>query len=422
MTNTCASCGNIGHLVCVGCVKAPAYLDDTAPTTYYCAAACQKIHWAQHKDRCKLLQRRKMLHRAAKVIQDIFYITLRKSFRVSVEKMDRVDEHTIFLHTADADVRGKNSVLRDAAPGFLSSNGSAEELVALTVNGCVNSVITMGPSIQIMLKDIVPFIFECQTVAMNRKLWVVTVSPDGSTDFKSERVERVDQHEVFLIMMHSPGVQMPDQERYAVDLTHAQYGHDDETLMPWKTYVETRVSSNKAQLPLGRARETMKELYLEKFGKEGLTFQTIFDQLERATTAAVREFPGWTKLWKEKDETAYQRQVEQILQHVSTRLDQFNASMASDEKYKLWSSSVERKRMEVDAKRTRKQKLDSWGPDLRGPAFAPAMKLIKARQAKERESWGTPEAEKKRVETRLVHALEGTDYKGPKPDGLEYPG
>lgn len=151
MINTCASCGKVGRLVCVGCIKAPAYLDDTAPATYYCDAACQKAHWAEHKDRCKLLQRRKMLHRAAKVIQDLYYILLRKSFRHSVEKVDRVDENTIFVHTATPDVRGKNSILPDPRPGSLSSN-RADELAALTMNGCGNSVAMMGPSIQIMLK------------------------------------------------------------------------------------------------------------------------------------------------------------------------------------------------------------------------------------------------------------------------------
>lgn len=151
MANTCASCGKVGHLICNGCAKAPAYLDDAAPATYYCDAGCQKAHWAQHKERCKLLQRRKMLHRAAKVIQDLYYIVLRKSFRHPIEKVDRVDEHTIFVHRATPDLDGKNSILPDPRPGSLSSNWE-DELAALTMNGCGNSVATMGPSIQIMLK------------------------------------------------------------------------------------------------------------------------------------------------------------------------------------------------------------------------------------------------------------------------------
>ncbi|KAL8921793.1 MAG: hypothetical protein Q9208_005550 [Pyrenodesmia sp. 3 TL-2023] len=437
MANMCASCGENGHLVCNGCARAPAYLEDTAPATYYCDAGCQKAHWAQHKERCKLLQRRTMLHRAAKVIQDLYYIVLRKSFRHSVEKVDRVDENTMFVHTTNPDcgVHGKNSILPDPRPGSLSSN-RADELAALTMNGCGNSVATMGPSVQIMLQgelastlgglnlgeltgllsDIMPFIYECQLIAMNRKLWGITVCPDGSIDFTSKRIDKVDQHEVLFVMMNSPGIPVQDQERYAIDLTHAQYGHHDETLMPWKTYVETRVHSNSGQRPLGWTRENLRKLMVENLGEEGRMLQVIVGQFGDAITAAVRDFPGWMKVWKEKDEAAYQRQVEHILQHVTTRLDRFVASKANDEDYKLWSSTAERRLMQTNTKRMRKEKLELWGQDLRGPAFVSAMKLIKARQAKERGSWGTPEAEKKRMEMHLIHTLEGTDYKGPKPD------
>ncbi|KAL8763437.1 MAG: hypothetical protein Q9184_000745 [Pyrenodesmia sp. 2 TL-2023] len=392
MANTCASCGKHGHLVCNGCAKAPAYLEDTAPATYYCDAGCQKAHWAQHKERCKLLQRRKMVHRAAKVIQDLYYIVLRKSFRHSVEKVDRVDENCIFVHTKTPDLCGKNSIILDPRPGSLSSNWE-DELAALTMNGCGNSVATMAPSVYIMLK--------------------------GSIDFKSKHVNQVDQHEVIFVMMHSPGVPMQDQERYAIDLTHAQYGHRDETLMPWKTYVETRVHSNSGQRPLGWTRQNLRKVMVESFGEEGLLLEVIAAQFGEAMTAAVRDFPGWMKVWKEKDESSYQRQVEHILHHVSNRLDQFIASKANDKNFKLWNSLAERKLLETNAKRIRKEKLESWGQDFRGPAFVSAMKLIKARQAKERERWGTPEAEKKRVENQLIHILEGTDYKGPKPDRLE---
>ncbi len=93
-----------------------------------------------------------MLHRAARVIQHLYYILLRKSFRHTVEKVDRVDENTVFVHTAAPDVlRGRNSILSDPSPGSLSSD-LADELAALTMNGCGNSVVMMGPSVQIMLK------------------------------------------------------------------------------------------------------------------------------------------------------------------------------------------------------------------------------------------------------------------------------
>ncbi|KAL8649047.1 MAG: hypothetical protein Q9226_005744 [Calogaya cf. arnoldii] len=343
---TCASCGKSAHLVCNGCAKAPAYLEDTAPATCYCGVACQKSHWAQHKDRCKLLQRRKMVHRAVKVIQDLYYLVLRRSSQFSVEKVDHVDEDTML---------GRNPRLT-------------------------------------LFSDCVSYFFECQTVALNRKLWAVTVSPLASIDWQgtgsdSDYINSVDQHEVFLIMMHSPGVEMQEPERYAVDLTHAQYGHHDETLMPWKTYVETRVHSNEGLLPLGRAREKRKEIMLQEFGNEGRETLIILEKFGEAVTAAVRGYPGpgWTKIWKEQDETIYQRQVDRVFQHVANSLDQMVAAKEDKATFRLWSSMAEKRRLEAAAEAIRKHKLDLWGHDLRGPKFVSAMKVMKARQAKERD-------------------------------------
>ena len=67
--------------------------------------------------------------------------------------------------------------------------------------------------------------------------------------------------------------------------------------------------------------------------------------------------------------------------------------------------------MEACAKRTEKKKLDSWGQDYRGPGFKSALKIVRARQANERGTWGTPEEERRRVENRLVDTLKGTDFK-----------
>lgn len=263
-----------------------------------------------------------------------------------------------------------------------------------------------------------PYVYESQVIAMNRKLWGITVRTDGSIDFDSHMINGVDPHEVIFVGMLSPGIPTQDQEHYAIDLTHAQYGHHDETLMPWRTYVERRVQTTSGHHPLGWTRETTMKLMFEELGKDGLMLQIVAGQFTDAMTVTVRDFQGWMKVWREKDETAYQGHVKHILHHVNTYLDCFIAEKANDEMYKLWNSTAQKKLMEANTEVIRKKKLELWGQDFHGPAFVSAMELIKARQAKERESWGTPEEEKKRIEMRLVHTLEGSDYKGPKPDIL----
>ncbi|KAL8964323.1 MAG: hypothetical protein Q9183_004532, partial [Haloplaca sp. 2 TL-2023] len=108
-----------------------------------------KTHWTQHKARCKLLQQRKSIHRAATVIQELYYILFRKNVRTSIEKVDRVDEHPILVHTKHPDLHGKNSIFQDINPALLNAS---EELVALAIDSCTNSIVTMGQSLEIMLK------------------------------------------------------------------------------------------------------------------------------------------------------------------------------------------------------------------------------------------------------------------------------
>ncbi|KAL8877658.1 MAG: hypothetical protein Q9198_004365 [Flavoplaca austrocitrina] len=256
------------------------------------------------------------------------------------------------------DLSRRNLISHDINP---ASVNAADQLVALTMQGCTASTITMGQSIQIMLQgkftsifslwfeeylltnylvDVVPFVYESSVIALNRKLSVETVLPSGSLSLEHEvgrvnYVNQADRHEVFSVIMLSPGVAMQDQERYAIDLTHVQYGHHDETLMPWKTFVETRTLETGEKLPLGRARIKAEEVMLKTLGEDGSRIQSSVGQFADVMTAAVRELPGWMKVWKEQDESTYQRHVERIYQHVTKRLDQFIATKLNDRSFPI---------------------------------------------------------------------------------------
>ncbi|KAK0750134.1 hypothetical protein B0T18DRAFT_366186 [Schizothecium vesticola] len=65
----CAACSNEAASSCAGCLGAPAYGNGQPPQrTFYCTAQCQKAHWSTHKAECKLLQTRKLVFRAATVL------------------------------------------------------------------------------------------------------------------------------------------------------------------------------------------------------------------------------------------------------------------------------------------------------------------------------------------------------------------
>ena len=58
---------------CTGCLEAPVYNECFSEPTFYCGPVCQKADWSQHKSKCKKLQARKFIHRAALLLQAIIY-------------------------------------------------------------------------------------------------------------------------------------------------------------------------------------------------------------------------------------------------------------------------------------------------------------------------------------------------------------
>ncbi|KAL8964322.1 MAG: hypothetical protein Q9183_004531 [Haloplaca sp. 2 TL-2023] len=155
-----------------------------------------------------------------------------------------------------------------------------------------------------------------------------------------------------------------EQERYALDLTHAQYGHHNETLTPWKTYLETRATYTSDLLPLRRDRTKAETTIFDMFGDKGGLLQATTGLFEKAMTAAVRDVPGWTALWKPPDDITYKQRVKKILEHITACLDQFVDTTLNGKEYRLWHSAQHKRIMESNPSRIREKKLVSWGADL----------------------------------------------------------
>lgn len=68
-THQCAKCNSPATMNCSACVDVPG----SDGKTWYCNASCQQSHWSTHKDICKALRARKILYRAASLLQDMFY-------------------------------------------------------------------------------------------------------------------------------------------------------------------------------------------------------------------------------------------------------------------------------------------------------------------------------------------------------------
>ncbi|KAE8406207.1 hypothetical protein BDV37DRAFT_243410 [Aspergillus pseudonomiae] len=72
-TGNCAHCQSPATKRCSGCSGAPEYDDEIPGPTLYCSSACQTQDWVEHRAKCKQLQARKSLSRAANLLQAILY-------------------------------------------------------------------------------------------------------------------------------------------------------------------------------------------------------------------------------------------------------------------------------------------------------------------------------------------------------------
>ena len=91
-TKTCAQCGANATLLCKGCSGIRPDTNEEV-RIWYCGRKCQTAGWKEHKASCQEVQAVKLLHRACKLLQSIFYSTIREyTFGYSLEQVKKEDD------------------------------------------------------------------------------------------------------------------------------------------------------------------------------------------------------------------------------------------------------------------------------------------------------------------------------------------
>ena len=96
ISGTCAHCQKPATSTCVGCREAPLYDESFIESTFYCNSKCLKAGWAQHRSRCRKLQARKSLARAAMLLQAVVYLFRLHASTLRFKSL-RLEGSTIFL-------------------------------------------------------------------------------------------------------------------------------------------------------------------------------------------------------------------------------------------------------------------------------------------------------------------------------------
>ena len=82
-------------------------------------------------------------------------------------------------------------------------------------------------------------------------------------------------------------ITLKNGEKYALDLSGAQFGHSD-PLLPWERYVKTRAEYIEETKPLGSYRKRTKFLWKPKSGGEGIV--NCDEEIARIVNAAIDEW------------------------------------------------------------------------------------------------------------------------------------
>ena len=157
MPGRCAVCNKDGGHACSGCINTPFYLDDFPDEMTYCSVKCQKSHWSVHKERCKALQNRKALHRAASLIQQIYFLARRRSISEPYGDIEYVGSETAFVHLRGIRKEDKNTALLRLPAGL----SEADQLSLLAHANCEGAIALMGSSVEIILRSRNPGLLTC---------------------------------------------------------------------------------------------------------------------------------------------------------------------------------------------------------------------------------------------------------------------
>lgn len=144
----CASCGSNASTRCAGCIGAPEYESGDAANTAYCDSDCQKAHWNVHKAHCKILQQRKKLLRAAKILKAALMTYRETSYDIDLTSV-KYEDGVLWLQQKRRSISIRCK--RGPFPNHLVDSVQHKEAI-LAHNSCTTAMALLGRLTRKLLK------------------------------------------------------------------------------------------------------------------------------------------------------------------------------------------------------------------------------------------------------------------------------
>ncbi|KAK5745147.1 hypothetical protein LTR17_001599 [Elasticomyces elasticus] len=203
--------------------------------TYYCGRKCQTTDWNDHKKFCTLANDRKVLKRVAIFLLNTFCAIRVVAFDVKIEK---VEVKAGKIHVYEGRYEDED-ILVDFPEKHPSdwSPLSGDDLRALwTWCACSDALFTMNKMVESALKGVCSRVEESRLAVDPSKNRIIMHGCRNHAELK---------HEVFCVTLR-------DGEKYALDLTGAQYGQY-RPVMRWTTCMRILDATLVETSPLGTA-------------------------------------------------------------------------------------------------------------------------------------------------------------------------
>ena len=84
----CLTCRTTTSTYCGECRSALIEIDQPDQIAYYCCDRCQAQGWTLHEDDCRRAEHRRLLFRAAFLLQGLFYVTRHAAFDVAIKSVE----------------------------------------------------------------------------------------------------------------------------------------------------------------------------------------------------------------------------------------------------------------------------------------------------------------------------------------------
>jgi hypothetical protein len=136
----CANCGSNATKRCAGCIGALEYEPEDSISTAYYSRECQRELWPSHRHRCRALQQRKKLLRAANLLKAALLTYKEVVYDVDLKKVE-LKNGVLCLYQNES--RDRPQPWPASFPSHLTPDIEHKE-AALAVNQCTTAMALLG--------------------------------------------------------------------------------------------------------------------------------------------------------------------------------------------------------------------------------------------------------------------------------------